>query len=117
MRNIVFYRTESGASSIEDFIDSLPSKQAQRVAWVLRLIEEIDSVPAQYFKKMPGTRDIWEVRVQVGSDTIRLLGFLFGSRSLVLTNGFRKKTQKVPRREISLAEQRKRDYLNRSTGQ
>ena len=117
MRNIVFYRTESGGTPIDDFLDSLSSKQAQRVAWVLRLIEEIDSVPAQYFKKLPGTRDIWEVRVQSGSDTMRLLGFLFGSRSLVLTNGFAKKTAKVPPREIALAEQRRRDYLNRSTNQ
>jgi len=83
----------------------------------LRLIEEIDSVPAQYFKKMQGTQDIWEVRVQVGSDTIRLLGFFFGSRALVLTNGFAKKTRRVPPREIALAEQRKRDYLNRSKTQ
>jgi len=114
VRNIVFYRRESGASSIEEFLDSLSSKQAQRVAWVLRLIEEIDSVPAQYFKKMPGTEDLWEVRIQSGSDTIRLLGFLIGSRSLVLTNGFAKKTMKVPRKEIALAEQRRRDYLSRS---
>ena len=114
MRNIGFYRAESGASPIEEFLDSLSGKQAQRVAWVLRLIEEIDSVPAQYFKKMAGTEDIWEVRVQSGTDTIRLLGFLFGSHSLVLTNGFGKKTMKVPRREIALAEQRKRDYFNRS---
>ncbi|HLG15637.1 MAG TPA: type II toxin-antitoxin system RelE/ParE family toxin [Blastocatellia bacterium] len=117
MRNIVFYRTESGASPIEDFLNSLSSKQAQRVAWVLRLVEEIDSVPAQYFKKLPGTQDIWEVRVQSGSDTIRLLGFLFGSRSLVLTGGFAKKTAKVSPREIALAERRRRDYLNRSKNQ
>ena len=117
MRNIVFYRTESGGSPVEDFVDSRSSKQAQKVAWVLRLFEEIDSVPAQYFKKLPGTEDIWEVRVQSGSDTMRLLGFLFGSRALVLTNGFAKKTVKVPPREIALAEQRRRDYLNRSKNQ
>jgi phage-related protein len=117
VREIVFYRTESDARPIEDFLDSLPGKQAQKVAWVLRLIEEMDLVPAQYFKKMPGTQDIWEVRVQVGSDTVRLLGFLFGSRVLILTNAFAKKTRKAPPREIALAEQRKRDYLNRSERQ
>lgn len=117
MRDIVFYRTESGASPVEDFLDSLSSKHAQRVAWVLRLIEEIDSVPALYFKKLRGTQDIWEVRVQSGSDTIRLLGFLSGSRALVLTNGFSKKAAKVPLREIALAEQRRREYLNRSKNQ
>lgn len=114
MRTIAFYRTESGASPIEDFLDSLSGKSAQRVAWVLRLIEDIEFVPAQYFKKMPGTGDLWEVRVQSGNATIRLLGFLSGSHTLVLTNGFAKKTMKTPKREIALAEQRKRDYLNRS---
>ena len=81
------------------------------------MIEEIYSVPAQYFKKMPGTDDLWEVRVQTGRDTVRLLGFLFGGRFLVLTHAFAKKTRKVPAKEIALAEQRKRDYLNRSKSQ
>lgn len=66
---------------MEDFLDSLPGKSAQRVAWVLRLIEETEFVPAQYFKKLPGTVDLWEVRVQSGNDTIRLLGFLSGSHT------------------------------------
>jgi len=113
VRNIVFYRRESGVSPVETFLDSISSKQAQKVAWVLRLIEEIDSVPAQYFKKMPGTKDLWEVRVQVGNDIVRLLGFFFGSRAFVLTNGFAKKTNKVPSKEIALAEQRKRYYVTR----
>jgi len=32
---------------------------------------------------------------------------------IVLTNGFAKKSQKVPKQEIKLAEQRKQDYLRR----
>jgi hypothetical protein len=32
---------------------------------------------------------------------------------IVLTNGFAKKTDKTPAREITLAEQRKKDYLSR----
>jgi len=114
VREIIFYRTESGKSPVEDFIDSLSGNQAQKVAWVLRLIEELDSIPVQYFKKLVGTDDIWEVRVQMGGDTIRLLGFLYGSRFVVLTNGFAKKTRKTPPKEIALAEQRKREYTNRS---
>jgi hypothetical protein len=51
MREIVFYRTESGASPVEDFFDSLSGKQAQKVIWVLSLIQEVDPIPSQYFKK------------------------------------------------------------------
>ena len=83
MREISFYKTTAGKSPVEEFLDSLTGKQAQKVAWVLRLIEEIDKVPAQYFKKLPGTADIWEVRVQMGGDIVRLLGFLFGSHFVV----------------------------------
>ena len=114
MREIIFYRTESGKSPVKDFLDSLTGKQAQKVAWVLRIVEELDLVPVQYFKKLVGADDIWEVRVQMGGDIIRLLGFLYGPRFVVLTNGFAKKTRKTPPKEISLAEQRKREYLNRS---
>ncbi|CCI20236.1 Genome sequencing data, contig C287 (modular protein) [Microcystis aeruginosa PCC 9807] len=113
MKEIVFYRTQSGASPVEDFLNSLSGKQAQKVLWVLRLIQELDSVPSQYLKKLVNTDDIWEVRVQVGNNIFRLLGFFVESDLIILTNGFAKKTQKTPSQEINLAQQRKRDYLNR----
>ena len=105
----------SGRKPVETFLDSLDSKQAQKVTWVLKLIEEFDVVPVQYFKKLVSTNNIWEVRVQFGGDIFRLLGFLdVGDGSLViLTNGFAKKTEKTPPQEIKLAEQRRRDYLKR----
>ena len=114
LREIIFYKTDSGKSPVEEFLDSLTGKQAQKAAWVLRLIEELDSVPIQYFKKLTGTDDIWEVRIQIGGVIIRLLGFFYGSGFVVLTNGFAKKTRKTPSREIGLAENRKREYLSRS---
>ncbi len=49
MREIRFYRTEAGYCPVEKFLDSLSGKQAQKVAWVLQLIEELDFPPAQYF--------------------------------------------------------------------
>jgi len=51
MRTVIFYRTPNGQSPIESFLDSLTGKQAQKVLWVLQLIEELESVPSQYFKK------------------------------------------------------------------
>ena len=113
MREILFYRTDSGSSPVEEFLDSLQSKQAQKVAWVLQLIEELDVIPVQYFKKLVSTDEIWEVRVQVGGNTFRILGFLDGDHLVVLNHAFQKKPQKTPKKEIKLAEKRKRDYLNR----
>lgn len=111
MRTIEFYKTSSGRSPVEEFLDSLSDQQTRKVAWVLRLIERLDVVPAQYFKKLSGTDDILEARIQVGGNIFRLLGFFYESSVVVLTHGFVKKSQKTPVQEIELAEQRKRDYL------
>ena len=113
MREIHFYRPESGACPIEEFLDSLSGKQSQKVAWVLQLIEEMEVIPVQYFKKLVNTDDLWEVRVQSGNNIFRLLGFLDGNQLIVLNHGFQKKTQKTPKKEIQVAEARKKDYLNR----
>ena len=113
MREIIFYRTKSGECPIEEFLDSLASQQALKVAWVLQLIEELDVVPVQYFKKLVNTDGIWEVRVPSGGNIFRLLGFMEGGNVIILTHGFQKKTQKTPKKEIKLAENRKKNYLNR----
>jgi phage-related protein len=113
MKQVNFYRTSSGRCPVEEFLDSLNGKQAQKVAWVLQLIEDLDHVPRQYFKKLVNTDDIWEVRVQFGGNIFRLLGFFDGDELLILTSGFAKKTQKTPPQVIATAEQRKRDYLRR----
>ena len=116
MRTINFYHLPNGQSPIETFLDSLTGKQAQKVLWVLQLIEELESVPGQYFKKLVDSEGIWEVRIQFGNDIFRLLGFFDGGTLLVLTNGFAKKTQKTPPQEIVLAIRRKNDYLARRKG-
>ncbi len=113
MREIHFYRTETDFCPVEEFLDSLTAKQAQKAAWVMQLIEEIELVPVQYFKKLVNTDDIWEVRVQVGNNIFRILGFLDDERLVVLNHAFQKKTQKTPKKEIKIAEKRKKDYLSR----
>ncbi len=52
------------------------------------------------------------MRIQLGNDIFRLLGFLDQGQLVVLTNGFAKKSQKTPPQEIEIAEQQKRDYLS-----
>jgi phage-related protein len=111
MRSIQFYRRFDGSSPIEEFLDGLAPKQAQKALWVLKLVEELDVVPSQYFKKLINTDDIWEVRIQLGNNIFRILGFFERDDMVLLTNGFAKKTQKTPESEIRLAERRKKEYL------
>lgn len=98
---------------MEDFLETLSDKQAEKVAWTLRVVRDLYQVPTQYLKKLKSADDIWEVRVSLGNNIFRLLGFYDGTDLLILTSGFAKKTNKVPRQEIGTAENRKQDYLRR----
>jgi phage-related protein len=114
VHEISFYTDELGKSPVEEFLDELRTKDAQKVVWVLQLIEQHDIIPKTYFKKLVNTDDIWEVRAQSGKNIYRLLCFVEGQNVIVLTNGFQKKTQKTPKKEIILAEKRKIDWLGRN---
>ncbi len=96
-----------------DIFDKLTNKQFEKIAFGLDLIEQIDIVPRKYFKKLTGTDGIWEVRAQHGNNIFRILGFFDGNDLVVLNHAFTKKSQKTPKKEIAVAEKRKRDYLNK----
>ncbi len=110
MREIIFYKNSSGQYPVKEFLRTLPTKEREKLIWVLALVRDIPMVPQEYFKKLQNTDGIWEVRAQHGNNAFRLLGFLDEGKLVVLTNAFSKKTQKTPPQEIALAEQRKKEY-------
>ncbi len=110
-REIFFYRTINDKCPVKDFLDSQPGKIANKITWVLGLIESLKIIPQEYFKKI--AKEIWEVRIQFGNNIYRILGFFDGNRIIVLNHAFTKKTQKTPRKEIEIAEERRKDYLRR----
>jgi len=111
MKEIKFYKLPSGKIPVIDFLDSLSSKEAQKVTWVLTLIEESESISTKFYKQLKNTDGILEIRIQIGKNHFRLLGFENNGTLVILTNGFKKKNQKVPKSEISLAQQRRKEYL------
>jgi len=58
-KTVIFYRTVDGKCPVQEFLESLSGKVAQKIAWVLSLVEDLDAVPATYFKKLVGTDGIW----------------------------------------------------------
>jgi len=110
---ILFYRTRENKCPVQDYLDSLNAKQAAKALWTFRLIRSVNPVPAQYFQKMQGTDDLWEVRVIFAGDIFRFLGFRDKKGNLIICHGFTKKAQKTPAREIEIAEGRKAEYEKR----
>lgn len=56
---------------------------------------------------------IFELRIKVATDISRVFYFFFDGKKIVLTNGFIKKTQKTPEKEIEKALEYKADYERR----
>jgi len=110
---VIFYKTVDGNCPVQDFLDSLPGKVAQKVAWALSLLEDLEVVPSSYFKKLVGTKEIWECRIQFATNAYRIFCFFEGNSVVILTHGFTKKTQKTPQQEIERAETYRRGYLKR----
>ena len=91
----------------------MSGKVAQKVAWVLSLLEDLEIIPSSYFKKLSRTEEIWECRIQFGSNAYRLFCFFVNGDVVVLTHGIVKKGQKTPKHEIKKAEAYRRDFLRR----
>lgn len=112
-REIVLYETIDGKCPVQDFFDSLPNKAFQKITWVLQLIIDLEKIPSTYFKKLQNTDDIWECRIKFSSNIYRILCFFDKGSLVILTHGFTKKSQKIPKREITRAEEIKKDYSRR----
>ena len=49
-RNIIFYRFDNGESPVEEFLDTLSDKAAQKVIAVFKLIADSELVSSGFFK-------------------------------------------------------------------
>ena len=52
---------------------------------------------------MTGTKGLYEIRVEVGSNIYRIFSFFDKGNIVVLGNAFQKKSQKTPKQEIEKA--------------
>lgn len=111
MENRITYRTViSYQSYFEDFLVAQNPKVKLKIAWTLKLIEEIQQVPETYLKHIEETDGLYEVRIQQGSSIFRIFSFFDEGKLIVLANGFQKKTQKTPKKEIVKAQKIKKEY-------
>ena len=95
-----------------DFFESLKPEAKKKFNWTLQLIATIERVHEKYFKYITNSTGIYEVRVEVGSDIYRVFGFFDKGNLVILVNGFQKKAQKTPKKEIELAEKLKKKYFD-----
>jgi|SRR5690554_5064211 len=96
---------------VNRFLETLDQKSKKKVIFNVRVAEQTND--PKIFKKL--NADIWELRTKFLGQQIRLLAFWDKTdkfQTLVLaSNGFIKKTQKIPKREIERAERIREKYF------
>lgn len=110
--DVMLYETSNGDCPVQDFLDSLDDKMAAKMYGMIKLLEEYG--PAL---RMPYSEHlqngIFELRAKVSSNITRVLYFFYVNKKIILTNGFVKKTQKTPKKELLTAMKYKKDYYDR----
>ena len=113
---VELYQKVNSEYPVLSFIQSLPPKHRAKVEREVNLLEEFGiNLTYPHTLKIEGSayKDLWELRIKFGSDISRIFYFLHIEETFVLLNGFVKKTDKTPIRELEKAKNYMIDYLKR----
>jgi len=105
IRTVYFYK-----SYFTDFLSKQSNKVKDKIIWTLKLIESQRSIPEEYFKHLTETDGLYEIRVKQSSNIYRIFCFFDKGNLIIVTSGFKKKTQKTPKSEIEKALKIKKEY-------
>jgi len=108
-----YFVTESGKSPVKDFIESLDPGSQRKFFFVKALLEEFGyKLPFPHAKYIGD--DIFELRVSAAEGAIRVLYFFFHQVQVIFTNGFLKKSNRVPQREKAVALARRKSFFKQA---
>ena len=107
----ISYTRPNGHNEFEEFYNSLPIKDRNKLRATIDMIEEAGmqaAIQLEWVKKLDS--EINEIRSKVSSNIQRALYFHVKNNQYIITHGFTKKTQKTPIREIEKAKQIKYEF-------
>jgi phage-related protein len=105
IREIIAYK-----NYFEDFLQKQSIKVQNKIFKILEAIETLERIPTNYLKLIAETKGLYEAKIQVGTDIWRVFCFFDSGRLVILLNGFQKKTQKTPKKEIEKAKKLMKEY-------
>jgi phage-related protein len=95
------------------FYYSQDEKAQKKIDWVLDLVRTLKMIPERFFKHIEGSDGLFEIRIKVGNNIYRIFCFFDEGNLVILLNGFQKKSQKTPKKEIRKAEGLKKEYYEK----
>jgi phage-related protein len=109
MPKVSFYKTAAGNDVVLEFIRAQPLDDRRVIGRDLKVLEIGYPVGMPLCRHIEG--DLWEVRSSLPSKReARLIYFYDGKRQMiVVVSGFVKTTRSTPKREINLAQRRRKE--------
>lgn len=98
VRQVVAY-----SSYFKEFKKTLSKEVLCKVYQIFIYIMTLEQVPVKYLKAIANTKGLFEIRVEEGGNIYRIFCCMDEGNLVILFNGFQKKTQKTPVREIERA--------------
>ena len=98
IREVIAYK-----NYFEDFLFEQPPKIQDKIFKIIEAIETMERIPSNYLKHIAGASNLYETRIQLASNIWRVFCFFDDEKLVILLNGFQKKTQRTPRKEIKKA--------------
>jgi phage-related protein len=108
---IEFYQSPTGNPIVYNWFIQQEAKVKARFAQIFDLLQEKGtSVGMPYVRPITNTK-LYEIRVEQDKNIYRILYFSYTGRRFILLHGFQKKTQKIPKQAIDLAETRRKEVI------
>ena len=108
---VIYYEDENNCSEVFDFIEKQKeTNQIKILNWIEKLEELGPNLPRPYADYLED--GIYELRIKLSGDQIRILYFFCYKEFIILSNQFRKNTDKVPVKEIKKAKILKEIFTN-----
>ncbi len=113
---IDFFKLDNGKCPVVEYLDKADTKMRAKILWTIGLLETNGNTLGMPYSEY--LQDgIFELRVKQGNDISRILYFFYIGRKIILTHGFTKKTNKVPKSELEMAKRYRDIFLNRWKGE
>lgn len=105
------YTRPSGKNEFNEFYISLSVKEQAKLMSVITMTEKFGLATAiqKHWVDVIDS-DIFELRARLGNNQERALYFHIENNRYMITHGFKKKTQKTPKREIKHAHDLMKEY-------
>lgn len=95
-----------------DFYLEQTEKVQEKIDYVFKILKTVQSVPKKFLEHMTGTDGLYEIRIEFEGNIYRIFCCFDKGNLVVLFNGFQKKSQKTPKKEIELVLKLKEEYFN-----